>query len=167
MRCADQDKAAGDISVPESEAAGEGAAFMVLSNENSPLNKYPDIVDVQQGNCNPELLDIGRSDLLILGKTGGRTCDFYQNIVLKNHPSITDFAHIYGVLPVGQAFDLAIGALMLRNRGIQLKSEVSVQAGTRINHPPKSAFSRVFCLTINPGGEYGLVAVAGNQKIQN
>ena len=155
----DQGKTSGEIPVPESEAEGEGAAFMLLSNKKSP-GKYPDIVDVRQGNRGPGFLEIDTGNLLILGNAGGRTCDLYTNNVLKSHPWTADFAHIYGALPVGQAFDLAIGALMIRNREITIKSQDSLQAGSRINSPHQSGFSRVSCLTINPGGKYGLVSLA-------
>lgn len=113
---ADKDPAAARL-----PAIGEGACFLLLSKidpaatDTGKLGPYAAIHDLgigsQAGTKNP--LNLPQADLYLLGADGFGERDRDYATVLPPTVAAKAYAHVYGVLPVGMAFDLAIAALNL------------------------------------------------------
>ncbi len=139
---------------------GEGAAFMLLAKADDKHGGYADIVDVRQEIQGRASLDLPREDLLILGTGQDMACDFPGIDVIKNCSQAIDCSHIYGTLPVGQAFDLAIAALMIRKKKVFPNTAFCSDTESVNKSSSMSYFSGITCLKLNKGGEYGQVRIA-------
>jgi 3-oxoacyl-[acyl-carrier-protein] synthase II len=99
----------------QSAIPGEGAAFFVLSKSETDSLKYGSIVDVRTGRSpGAELTLSSECDLLILGADGHKNCDKFYKDVIPAGMEAACYSPLYGSLPTGPAFDLAIAALSIR-----------------------------------------------------
>ncbi|MEA3464982.1 MAG: beta-ketoacyl synthase N-terminal-like domain-containing protein [Thermodesulfobacteriota bacterium] len=97
----------------QSAIIGEGASFMVLSRDPSAV-QYGFITDLEAGNVALQTPQPS-SDVLIIGADGHRDSGVRYAQLQPTQPLVS-CAPCYGSLPVGQAFDLAAAALMLRDQ---------------------------------------------------
>lgn len=138
---------------------GEGAAFFVLARADGDSGTYGTITEVRMGNGEVEL---PVADLLILGADGHRGCGAPYQRVLERVPSAAAYSAAYGSLPTGQAFDLAVAGLTLRN-GRTFPGPVMPcqQQGSQ----SLKKVSTISCLKFGPGGEYGAITVANTATL--
>ncbi len=142
----------------ESAIPGEGAAFLLLSRQE----------EVQGGYCLIDHVTTGRflkpgflrtpDELLILGADGRR--DMGANYAaLTEKSNIACFTPLYGSMPAGPAFDLAVASLMLKE-GKTFASPGGSECDFPAQVVPGGSSlegSRVSSLTLSDDDGYGLV----------
>lgn len=153
---------------------GEGAAFFVLErSEPGSAGAYGHVVNVRisrEPQCNFDgFLDRSPNGpdpsgtLLLLGADGHKATGFRYRQVLeaaRRQPlAIAACAPAYGSLPVGQAFDLAVAGMAIRDGCPSFADHM--RYGDGCSGTPGSV-SRVACLKYGSGGEYGAIVLAGS-----
>ena len=94
---------------------GEGAAFMVLTRDEGEVPPYGYIDTVSWEN--PDNYAVPDDGALISGSDGHRACGLqYRKLFRSVDPArINSFSTIYGSMPSGQMFDLALASLAVRH----------------------------------------------------
>jgi len=94
---------------------GEGAAFMLLTRADEPNAPYGYIESAAWQHADRAVLP--RDTLIIAGADGHRASGrIYRQLLHDTDPArINTFSQIYGSLPSGQLFDLALAAIAARN----------------------------------------------------
>lgn len=133
----------------QSAVPGEGAAFFLLTAESGKA-RYGRITEVYQGNAGarPPLLDA--APLYLLGADGHRECGANYTRYLPDEACCTAYAPIYGSLPVGPAFDLAVATLACRDDRLPL-----APGGT--GQETELAGRELCCLKFGRDGTYGWI----------
>ena len=137
----------------QSAIIGEGAAFMVLSRDPSAA-QYGFITSLEAGDSASQAPQLD-SDVVIIGADGHRNSGArYAQLQLAQ--PVVSCAPCYGSLPVGQAFDLAAAALMLRNQHCYCAAK---QSATKLYDGAMSIDS-IQSLKIGADGQFGLVGLS-------
>ncbi|WP_169732643.1 beta-ketoacyl synthase N-terminal-like domain-containing protein [Desulfonatronum lacustre] len=152
---------------------GEGAAFFVLErSEPGRSGAYGHVVNVGMGREDHQNFD-GFFDgspskpdspgtLLLLGADGHKATGFRYRHVLeaagRNPLAIAACAPAYGSLPIGQAFDLAVAGMAIREGCLSFADHM--RHDNRYSGALREV-SRVACLKYGSGGEYGTIVLAG------
>ena len=94
---------------------GEGAAFMVLTRDEGEVPPYGYIDTVSWEN--PDNYTVPDDVMLISGFGGHRACGLrYRRLLRSVDPdNVRSFSSIYGSMPCGQMFDLALASLAARH----------------------------------------------------
>lgn len=94
---------------------GEGSAFMVLTRDEGQNAPYGYIESVSWQNTAENT--IPSDSMIIAGADGHRACGQKYEKLLKNTDpaNIKTFSDVYGSLPSGQMFDLALAAIAAKN----------------------------------------------------
>ena len=140
----------------QSAVAGEGAAFMLLTRSAGAVAPLGRIRQVLQGNAEGGVPALPGDAVLFLGADGHRECGAaYRG--LPENALLATYAPLYGSLPVGPAFDLAVAALSCREN--QLFPAPS--GGSRgIGLQPEALAGRsICCLKFGTDGDFGLIRV--------
>ena len=153
---------------------GEGAAFFVLERPGPGRSgAYGHVVNVRmsrEAQCNIDDLFDGPSagpessgTLLLLGADGHKaTGSRYRHVLDAAGPrslAVAACAPVYGSLPVGQAFDLAVAGMAIRDGCPSFADHM--RYGDGCFETPGNV-SRVTCLKYGSGGEYGAIVLAGS-----
>jgi 3-oxoacyl-[acyl-carrier-protein] synthase II len=94
--------------------AGEGAAFFLLQPESSGQSSYGLIEQVETGNLCGSRPQLPTAQPLLLNCDGfPATGEVYRQQLVGIQP-VGCYTPLYGVSPVSQAFDLAVGSLALQ-----------------------------------------------------
>lgn len=138
----------------QSAVVGEGASFLVLTRAEQTA-AYACIDKVRLGNHQVRPLELVPDEHLIIGADGHQECGRWYASLLKDHP-VTAYAAVYGSFPAAVGFDLAVAALMLRDRKLYQASEGDPST------PPVdlSTAEKLSCLKFGPGGDYGLIQLS-------
>jgi 3-oxoacyl-[acyl-carrier-protein] synthase II len=143
---------------------GEGAAFFLLSCQEGPAPRYGVIVDVEIGNDDSARVELPDDAVLILGADGHRKCCSRYAQYLSADRTSACYTPLYGSLPVGQAFDMAIAALSIRDNRIFVPPDYSGKEGEafgRVGQGDQALGSReVCCLKLGGAGEFAIVTLA-------
>ncbi len=145
----------------QSAIAGEGAAFFLLSRSKKTDSSYGFIENVKVSSMVNGEPVIPEGSILFIGADGHVQCGRRYERFLSEDLPLTAYSPLYGSMPVGPGFDMAVAALSIRsgrlfvipdNMGIknQSKSELITQ---KIDSRP------IYCLKIGPGGGYGMIAL--------
>lgn len=147
--------------------AGEGAAFLVLSSASETADSDPyayisaldsgdfagyDNAGCQTGSARP------KEQPLIIGADGQRDSGKLYAQLAHSCPMLS-CAPCYGSLPVGQAFDVAAAALMLRDQ-----STYGVSRVAQDNDICVTAIDSITTLKIAPTGHYGRVTLSAGAR---
>ncbi|WP_161788504.1 beta-ketoacyl synthase N-terminal-like domain-containing protein [Desulfonatronum thiodismutans] len=161
---------------------GEGAAFFVLERAvPGRPGKYGHVANVGMGredHRNPDVLFDGPADgftggvplgldspetLLLLGADGHKAAGARYRHVLevagRLSLMVAACAPAYGSLPIGQAFDLAVAGMAIRDGCPSFADHMwygNGRSGTL------REVSQVACLKYGSGGEYGTIVLAGS-----
>ncbi len=98
----------------QSAQAGEGGCFLVLQSETSATQSYARLHSIEVSGCLESFAPGESHDCWLLG------CDGHANLgpiyaqILPGPRAVAAYAGLYGALPVGGAFDVAIAALGLQ-----------------------------------------------------
>lgn len=142
----------------ESAVPGEGAVFFLLSRRE----------EAQEGYCTLERVITGRDlkpgflnspqDLLVIG-TDGRREKWADYAALAEKANIACFTPLYGSMPAGPAFDMAIAALMLKEgRGFATPGGRMCDFPATIAAQGESLTSpRISCLSLSDDNSFGLL----------
>ena len=136
---------------------GEGAAFFLLSKADEGPSRYGYIEDVTMGRCDRGPLTITDDTLLFIGADGHKQCGGYYKQYIPENARRASYTPVYGSLPIGPAFDMAIAAL-------------SRKAGTLCNPPSGNiavtdrnmSDKLITCLKINNEGQFGIITLGKN-----
>jgi len=145
----------------ESAVPGEGAAFLLLTRTK----------EAHEGYCVLDRLTTGRHlkpgfltsphDLLVLGADGRRE-NGHDYALLAEGSTVACFTPLYGSMPAGPAFDLAVAVLMLKE-GNTFASPVSDVCDFPATVAPcgKTLESRrISCLSLSEDDGFGLVQLS-------
>lgn len=154
-------------------AIGEGACFLLLSRaidnagEAGAVYATIDAVGIGRQPAAKQLPDLPVSDLYLIGADGfgGRDKDYVA--VLPANCRAGAYPHIYGVLPVGMAFDVAIAALSLdggqtfTSADLPILSGVQAAASGNAHHQKTDALC---CLKLGALDAYAWTTVSAAEK---
>ncbi len=146
----------------QSAVVGEGAAFFLLGHEERIAPRYGYIVDVQSGNSGGGLAQVPDDAVLILGADGHRNCCARYGPYVSTDRTIACYTPLYGSLPVGQAFDMAVAALSIRENRIfaSPKDATSEELREAIRDDQELGSKEICCLKLGAAGEYAIITLA-------
>jgi 3-oxoacyl-[acyl-carrier-protein] synthase II len=147
----------------QSAIPGEGAAFLLLSRaEEGSHSPYGFIGDVDVGRYGRGPLECSKETLFFIGADGHKKCGSFYKRLLPEQASTACYTPLYGSLPVGPAFDLAIAALSIKNKKIfpspYPRSENS--AWRIIQQETDFKGEKICCLKIGGEGEWGKITLS-------
>lgn len=148
----------------QSAILGEGAAFFVLTRAGAEATRYGCIDSVSIGMQNGPGLPVAPQALLLLGVDGHRRCGSVYPRQIPAAAEVVSYSPLYGSLPTGPAFDLAIAALMRRTGKIfaaPTGSDEEDCPGIVVHAPASLAGRPVACLKCSGSGEVGIITLAG------
>jgi 3-oxoacyl-[acyl-carrier-protein] synthase II len=149
--------------VPAHAVIGEGAAFFVLSSPAKAPIRQGVIESVRLGRADRPLPVNDNRSPVILGADGYSDC---LNRYPRFMPAVADigvYTGIYGALPVGQAFDLAVAALSLAGRKMYPPVSPGEKFMAALGLSRRAAglkTGRVHCVKLGSADDYGMVTVA-------
>jgi 3-oxoacyl-[acyl-carrier-protein] synthase II len=95
----------------ESAVPGEGAVFFILSKEKSSRKNYGSIASVEIGSISDGVRDLPEKTFRIINADGHSECDMHYTDIIPDGSLTSCYTQLYGSIPIGPAFDMAIGAL--------------------------------------------------------
>ena len=147
---------------PDHAIIGEGANFFVLARENEALSPYGFIEDVRMGNFKRRRINLPENAAFFLGADGYSECDDqYENYFSKD-TRVASYSHLYGGLPVGTGFDIAIAALSNKLKTVFKSGDSPIDHSDRLNvirHNEDLGSRRICCLKLGAGGSYGWISL--------
>jgi 3-oxoacyl-[acyl-carrier-protein] synthase II len=152
-------------------AIGEGACFLLLSNldaeaTHSSVSPYAAIRAVGLGRQRTPgaPLDLPQADLYLLGADGfgGRDRDYAA--ALSPAMAAKAYAHIYGVLPVGMAFDLAVAALSRQSGRHFAGADLPAMTPWVREGGPLPRDGRLCCLKLGADDAFGWAVLGAAEK---
>lgn len=141
---------------------GEGANFFVLTRGNEALSPYGFIEDVRMGNFKRRRINLPENAAFFLGADGYSECDDQYANYFSKDAKVASYSHIYGGLPVGTGFDIAIAALSNKLKTIFKSGDSPVFNSDRLNvirHNEDLGSRRICCLKLGAGGSYGWISL--------
>jgi len=141
---------------------GEGANFFVLARENEAVSPYGFIEDVRMGNFKRRRISLPENAAFFLGADGYSECDDQYANYFSKETKVASYSHLYGGLPVGTGFDIAIAALSNKLKTVFKSSDSPVFNSDRLNVVRDNedlGSRRICCLNLGAGGSYGWVSL--------
>jgi len=142
----------------QSAIAGEGAVFFVLTRADGD-SIYGHIDEVRLGNHLACPVILPQNDLLIIGADGHKECGCLYEPLLKGHETAA-YAPLYGSFPTAAGFDLAVGAVSLRDRSFYASPDFTGASATTVTENRKLSEEQLSCLKFGSGGDYGLIRLS-------
>ena len=141
---------------------GEGANFFVLARENETVSPYGFIEDVRMGNFKRRRISLPENAAFFLGADGYSECDDQYANYFSKETKVASYSHLYGGLPVGTGFDIAIAALSNKLKTVFKSGDSPVFNSDRLNVVRDNedlGSRRICCLKLGAGGSYGWVSL--------
>jgi 3-oxoacyl-[acyl-carrier-protein] synthase II len=143
--------------------AGEGAAFFLLNRaEEGNESSYGFIRGVEMGRYLQGPLAVSEETLLFIGADGHKICGSNYNRYLPKKNAIACYTPLYGSFPSSPAFDLAIGALSIKNKKV-FPSPHPLGENPELQIIHKEAdfrWEKICCLKIGGEGEWGAITLS-------
>lgn len=136
---------------------GEGAAFFLLTRADEGPASYGYIEDVTLGRCDRSSVTIADDTLLFIGADGHKQRGDHYKQHIPEKVRLASYAPVYGSLPTGPAFDMAIAALS-RKTGTLCNPPSGNIAVTDWNMSDKF----ITCLKIDNEGQFGIITLGKN-----
>jgi 3-oxoacyl-[acyl-carrier-protein] synthase II len=138
---------------------GEGAVFFLLTRADEIPSRYGYIENVMMGRCDRDPLIIADDTFLFAGADGHKHCSGYYKQYISENARLASYTPVYGSLPIGPAFDMAIAALS-RKTGILCNPPSGNITTTDRNMNDKL----IKCLKINNEGQFGIITLGNNAQ---
>ncbi|NNL41143.1 MAG: hypothetical protein HKO79_01465 [Desulfobacterales bacterium] len=151
-----------DKQTPGHAITGEGANFFFLTREKADAFPYGFIEDVQMGNVKQGELNLPQNATLFLGADGYSECDDQYRNYISNDSKVASYSHLYGGLPVGTGFDIAIAGLSNKLKTAFKSGNSPVYNSDRLNVIRKNedlGSRRICCLKLGTAGSYGWISL--------
>lgn len=148
-------------SVPGHAVIGEGACFFVLApqEDSSP---YGFIESVHMGNYTRGRMGAAKDAVCFLSVDGYSEYDDPYAVYLSKDTKVASYTHLYGGLPIGMGFDIAIAALSHQTDKIYAADQGVCHSSGWLNvirrEEPLGTGS-LCCLKLGAGGALGSVQV--------
>ncbi len=158
----DTDKLPGDFR-PRT-IIGEGACFFVLTKNDPGNRSYGCIESVEMGNILHGSVRLPEESVFILGATDFSPIENQFFDILPAEVPAATYTPVYGAIPVGQAFDLAIAALSVKSRTFHRSLPIAALEGNRLNLTKKNDIlnaDRICCLHLGTDGSFGSIVLNG------
>jgi len=141
---------------------GEGANFFVLARDNETASPYGFIEDVKMGNFRRKGINLPENAAFFLGADGYSECDDQYANYFSKDARVASYSNLYGGLPVGTGFDIAIAALSNKSGTVFKSGDSPIFNSIRLNairHNEDLGSRRICCLKLGAGGSYGWVSL--------
>lgn len=145
----------------QSAILAEGAAFFLLTREEGKPSRYGSVTGVSIGRQDGHELPVADDALLLLGVDGHRRCGSLYPRQIPPAADVVSYSPLYGSLPVGPAFDLAIAA-MIRAGGEIFPAPVGDDAacpGKVVRQVAPIGQRPIACLKCSGAGEVGIITL--------
>jgi len=144
----------------QSAVPGEGASFFLLSRGGGG-SQYGSIKDVYLGMTDRYIETQDPGTIFFIGADGHKVCGANYKRFLSEHAPAACYTPLYGSLPAGMAFDIAIASLSIKSGEIfpsmPLKNErPGTDTAGRVLLPRTGP---ICCLKISNRGELGTVTL--------
>jgi 3-oxoacyl-[acyl-carrier-protein] synthase II len=147
---------------PGHAVIGEGACFFVLTRQEE-TSPYGSIEAVRIGNYRSDGMDAAEDAVYFLSVDAYSEYDDPYAVFLSGDTPAASYNHLYGVLPIGLGFDIAIAALSHKTGKVYRSSEDARHPSGRLNiircEEPLGNRS-ICCLKLGAGGALGSVQLA-------
>lgn len=147
---------------------GEGACFFVLAREEDCISPYGYIEDVQMGNFLRGRMRLPESRVFFLGADGYSQNEGCYGDIIPVRARVASYTHVYGGVPIGPAFDIAIAALSVRSNTIYGSLQNPAIGADQLNMVEKDeplGSGRICCLKLGADGAFGWLTL--NHDKQN
>jgi 3-oxoacyl-[acyl-carrier-protein] synthase II len=144
---------------------GEGACFFVLKNENEATSAYGTIEDVQLGSLSHGGIELPDKSPVVLGADDFGNGDSRYAELLPGECRAAIYTPLYGALPVGMAFDMAIAALSFQSGRLfpSTHTDLPGMSDLRFVRSDEPLAGRcVSCLKLGAGNAFGRVTLHRN-----
>ncbi|MCD6297852.1 MAG: beta-ketoacyl synthase chain length factor [Deltaproteobacteria bacterium] len=149
---------------------GEGACFFVLAREEDGVSPYGYIEDVQMGNFLRGRMRLPESTIFFLGADGYSQSEDYYNDIIPARARVASYTHVYGGIPVGPAFDIAIAALSARSDTIYGSLQNPAIDYDKLNMVKKDeplGSGGICCLKLGADGAFGWITLNHDNHNEN
>jgi 3-oxoacyl-[acyl-carrier-protein] synthase II len=139
---------------------GEGSAFFLLNRaEEGSQARYGFIGDTDMGRYGRGKLEGSEETLFFIGADGHKKCGSFYKRLLPEQALTTCYTPLYGSLPVGPAFDLAIAALSIKNKKIFPSPDPPAENSALGILRGETDFKgeKICCLKVGEEGEWGKI----------
>jgi len=145
----------------ESAIPGEGSVFFLLSKEKADTSKYGSVVDVRMGRLDGASVLSSEQTTFILGADGHKGCDRLYADFMPPGAESACYSPLYGSLPIGPAFDMAIAALCIREEKMFASPESVADQGKYniIRKALPLTPGSITCLKVAKDYEFGIITV--------
>lgn len=147
---------------PKYAIIGEGANFFVLTGKKETTSLYGFIEDVKMGNFKRRGIILPDNAAFFLGADGYSECDEQYADYIPEKALVASYSHLYGGLPVGTGFDIAIAALSNKSGTFFKSGDSSIYNSDRLNvirHNEDLGSRSICCLKLGADGSYGWVSL--------
>lgn len=145
----------------QSAVIGEGAVFFLLSRDEKQIAPYGFIEEVKVGSIEEGNLDLPENAFLFLGADGHIQCSrLYRRFIPKN-AEVVSYTPLYGSLPIGSGFDIAVAALSMKERTIFASPDCTVDSCTMniVRENKALNLHPVCCLKLGQQSEFGVITL--------
>jgi 3-oxoacyl-[acyl-carrier-protein] synthase II len=146
----------------QSAIPGEGAVFILLSKEKSITGNYGNIKSVKITDINHKDAVTCEDSFFILNADGHRECDSHYADIIPQNSEVSCYTPIYGSIPIGTAFDLAIAALSIREgKHFPAPESVGHLDNRQVLRESRSTSKKdICCVKIGRQGELSIITLS-------
>ena len=147
---------------PGHAVIGEGACFFVLTPQED-ASPYGFIEAVRIGNYRRGRMDAAKDAVYFLSVDDYSEYDDPYAVYLSKDTKVASYTHLYGGIPIGMGFDIAIAALCHKADKIYASAEgVRHHSGhlNVIRREESLGTGSLYCLKLGAGGTLGSVQLA-------
>jgi len=152
--------------LPDKQSAvpGEGSVFFLISKEKSATKNYGCIDSVSIGNILDKNSAFLENSFYILNADGHRGCDRYYPELLPQGAIVSCYTPLYGSIPTGQAFDMAIGALSIKEGKFFTSPESVAHLENHhvLRKECQNNTKNISCVKVGRQGELGIITMSKN-----